>query len=81
MGASTIEKENDIKFVTKGIQILPFNGSVAIKAAQIYHRLKQQNKMIKFRDIFIAATCIVNNLPLKTFNKKHFERIEGLKFV
>ena len=34
--------------------------------------------MIEFRDIFIAATCIENNLPIVTLNKKHFERIAGL---
>jgi tRNA(fMet)-specific endonuclease VapC len=37
--------------------------------------------MIEFRDIFIAATCIVNELPLITLNKKHFKRIEELKLI
>jgi len=37
--------------------------------------------MIEFRDIFIAATCMVNNLPVKTLNKKHYDRIEGLSVV
>jgi len=43
--------------------------------------LRQQNKMIEFRDIFIAATCLVNDLPVKTLNLKHFERIDGISFV
>jgi tRNA(fMet)-specific endonuclease VapC len=34
--------------------------------------------MIEFRDIFIAATCIVNGFPVKTLNKKHYGRIKGL---
>ena len=33
---------------------------------------------IDFLDIFIAATCIINNLPIKTLNKNHFNRIIGL---
>lgn len=37
--------------------------------------------MIEFRDIFIAATCIVNELPIATLNKKHFKHIEGLKIA
>lgn len=37
--------------------------------------------MIEFRDIFIAATCIVNGLPIVTLNKKHFKRIAGLKII
>ena len=81
MGATTVEKENDVIAITEDIQVLPFSDTVAYKAAQLYHLLKKQNKLIEFRDIFIAATCIVNELPLITLNKKHFNRIEELKFV
>lgn len=78
MGATTKDKESDIRILTEDLQILPFNDSVAIKAAQLYHLLKKQNKLIEFRDIFIAATCLINDLPLLTLNKNHFKRIEGL---
>ncbi len=80
IGANTPEKVNDIKILTEGLPVLAFNEDVAVKAAQIYLQLRQQNKVIEFRDIFIAATCIVNDLPIKTSNLKHFERIEGLTF-
>jgi len=78
MGTATKEKENEVRAITEDLQILPFNDGVAFKAAQLYHALKKQNKLIEFRDIFIAATCLVNDLPLITLNKKHFKRIEGL---
>ena len=81
MGATTKEKENDIRIITEDLQILPFTNTVAFQAAQLYHQLKKQNKLIEFRDIFIAATCIVNDLPHVTLNKKHFNRIESLKLV
>jgi len=78
MGARSDEKINDIELLTDDIDILPFNEEVARKAADIYHQLRKSNHMIEFRDIFIGATCIVNNVPIKTLNKKHFSRIEGL---
>lgn len=78
MGASTEDKITDIKILTEDIPVLPFNEEVAEKSAVIYHQLRKLNKMIEFRDIFIAATCLVNNLPVKTLNKKHFERIQEL---
>lgn len=78
MGATTKDKAYDIKMLTEDLSVLPFTDTVAIKAAQIYHELKFKNQMIEFRDIFIAATCIVNELPIVTLNKKHFERIKGL---
>lgn len=37
--------------------------------------------MIEFRDIFIAATAIANNLPLLTLNEKHFSRVDNLSLV
>jgi tRNA(fMet)-specific endonuclease VapC len=78
-GATTVEKEKDILLLIKGFHILPFDRKAGIKAAEIYKLLKQQNKIIEFRDIFIAATCIVNNQSLITLNNKHFERIQELK--
>lgn len=81
MGATTKEKENDIQLLTEDLQILSFTESVSIKAAQIYHELRKGNKMIEFRDIFIAATCLVYELPILTLNKKHFKRIKGLEIL
>ena len=83
MGATTKEKERDIKMLTEDLAVLPFTDAVSIQAAQIYHRLRLGNQMIEFRDIFIAATCIVNDLPIATatLNKKHFKRVEGLKIA
>lgn len=81
MGATTPEKENDVKLITEDLSILPFNDFVAVEAAKIYHRLRTSNKMIEFRDIFIAASCLVNELPLFTLNKKHFTRIKGLEVI
>ena len=81
MGATTKEKRGDIDKLTSEIPILSFNEEVAVKAGEIYHYLKKENKMIEFRDIFIASTCLVNELPIKTLNIKHFERIQGLEVI
>ena len=78
MGATDENKQKDIKLLTEDLPVLPFNEGVSRKAAEIYHQLRLENNMIDFRDIFIAATCLVFELPLKTLNKKHFERIKGL---
>jgi len=78
MGATDENKQKDIKLLTEDLPVLPFDESVSRKAAEIYHQLRLENNMIEFRDIFIAATCLVFELPLKTLNKKHFERIKGL---
>lgn len=78
IGAPSGEKQNDIKLLTEGLIVLPFTDGIAVHAATIYRNLKKLNQLIEFRDIFIAATCVINNMPLKTLNKKHFDRIQGL---
>ncbi|HEY4327172.1 MAG TPA: type II toxin-antitoxin system VapC family toxin [Mucilaginibacter sp.] len=81
MGATSKDKEKDIKLVTESLIVLPFTDAVALQASKIYHQLKKENELIEFRDIFIAATCLVNGLSIATLNKKHFKRIEGLKIL
>ena len=81
MGATDKPKKQDVKILTEDLLILPFDREVAEKSGGIYHQLRNQNTMIEFRDIFIAATCLVHNLPIKTLNNKHFERVDGLKIV
>jgi len=81
MGATDNKKIYDIRLLTEDLLILPFDDRVATKSGEIYHKLRRENKMIEFRDIFIAATCIVYEMPLKTLNIKHFERISGLTIL
>jgi tRNA(fMet)-specific endonuclease VapC len=81
MGAPNEDKQRNVQKLTDNFSILPFTEDVAKQAAIIYHQLKKKNQLIEFRDIFIAATCIVNNIPLVTANRKHFDRIEGLQLA
>ena len=81
IGANSIDKKNDIQLITRDLVVLPFTYPASLKAAEIFHQLKSKNQLIEFRDIFIAATCIIENLPISTLNRKHFERIEGLEIA
>lgn len=81
MGATDNKKLYDIQLLTEDLLVLPFDDRVATKSGEIYQKLRRENKMIEFRDIFIAATCMVYQMPLKTLNIKHFERIHGLKIL
>ena len=70
-----------IDFFLEKINVLDFNHLTAIKASDISKYLKDKGLVLEFRDIFIAASCIVNNCSLLTLNKKHFERINGLRLL
>ena len=81
MGAKTNEKITDIQLLTEDLTVLDFYKVVDEKAAMIYHQLRSENKMIEFRDIFIAATCMINHLSLLTLNKRDFKRISELQLI
>lgn len=78
MGAKTKDHKKDIAILVEEVNVLPFDETIAQKAAEIYLQLRSTNQLIDFRDIFIAATAVVHKLPLATLNIKHFSRIDGL---
>lgn len=71
----------DIEGFLNNLAVLPFTSAVARKAAEIHSELKRTHKEIGLPDIFIAATCLTENIPLLTGNKKHYLRVKGLKLL
>ena len=61
--------------------VLSFDENCATRGSEITRDLRKKGEIIDFRDIFIAATCLVNNCNLLTLNKKHFERIKELRLL
>ena len=51
---------------------------IAKKFGELRARLKQEGNVIEDIDLFLAATCLVYDLTLITFNKKHFSHVDGL---
>lgn len=80
-GALDKEKHQSVEDVLSAFTILPFSSDISQEAAHIYKNLKQNNLLIEIRDIFIAATAVVNNMPLVTVNKNHFDRIQNLQLL
>lgn len=57
------------------------DGDIARIFGETRSYLKTKGEIIEDIDIFIAATCLVHNLQLITFNAKHFSRIPNLKIT
>jgi predicted nucleic acid-binding protein len=77
-GATDIKKRQDIDTLLQGVFILPLNTDIAKNAGFIYQDLRRRGNMIEVTDILIAATALENDLPIKTLNISHFQRIPGL---
>ena len=80
-GATNHSKWMDIKLLTEDLILLPLTVDVSQYAAKIFQKLRMENQIIEFRDIFISATAIANKLPILTLNKKHFSRIADLEII
>lgn len=81
MGATTPAKWQDVRDVTQNIPILNFDGPVAEEAGRIFSHPQDERPDFRIRDIFIAATALAHQMPVKTLNQKHFSRIPGLQVV
>lgn len=77
-GAREPRHFDDLQRLFKWFVILPFTEPMAIQASAIFRTLKAHNQVIEFRDIFIAATAMVLEMPIVTLNLRHFQRIQGV---
>ncbi len=77
-GATDIRKRQDVDALLQGVFILPLNAETAKNAGFIYQDLRRRGSMIEVTDIMIAATALANDLPVKTLNIGHFQRISDL---
>jgi len=80
--AVNIERKlKDIKELIEKLEILNISLGVAEEAGRQKAVLEEKGISLEIRDLLIGSIALSNNLPLKTNNKKHFERIEGLKLA
>lgn len=80
-GAIDRQKQQDVEELLSWCVVLPLTSDVAQSAATIYQQMRQSNQLIDVRDIFIAATALVHDLPVATLNRSHFSRVNGLKLM
>jgi predicted nucleic acid-binding protein len=62
------------------LTVLPFGRAAAHRAARIYCDLAERGESVDDVDLLIAATCLTAGVDtMVTRNRKHFERIPGLR--
>jgi predicted nucleic acid-binding protein len=80
-GAARAGRISDLTGVLPYVDVLPIDETVAEQAAKIHANLVALNQEIGVKDVFIATTAIVNELPILTYNIGHFQRVPGLQVV
>ena len=61
------------------VRIIPVDGSIAGRAAELFTGLRRQGITIDNEDLIIAATAIEHDLAIYSGNVRHFESIPGVR--
>ena len=61
--------------------VLPITDDICRLFGEHRAKLRQRNLLIGDVDLLIAATCLHHNLTLLTTNRRHFQRIPGLRII
>ena len=80
-GAKKDTQKEDVNILKSMLEIISFDALQAEQASNIFQTLKKENRLIEFRDIFIASCAISKKIPLATLNKRHFERIKDIELL
>ena len=71
--------ERDLNDFLRGITVLGIDEDICKTFGRERGRLRAAGLLIGDVDIFIAATAVQHGATLLTNNRRHFERIEGLR--
>lgn len=74
-------RERYIRSILDELPSIPYTETTALQHARIWASLESSGRMIGDYDLIVAATAMERGSAIATFNKRHFERVEGLKVI
>ncbi len=80
-GAGPGKRGQAVLRLLETISVLPLDRTAAERAALVRRLLERKGQPIGMADSLIAGIALVNDFPLLTRNRSHFERVEHLKLV
>jgi tRNA(fMet)-specific endonuclease VapC len=63
------------------VPVLAYTEQTAYLHARIWAELQRAGKMIGYYDLIVAATALELENAVATFNRKHFQMVNGLKLI
>ena len=80
-GREPEKHESDFAEFLIPVQIVGLDERVAVRYAALRGELRRQGNLIPDNDLFIAATALEHDLTLVTGNRRHFDRVPGLRLL
>jgi tRNA(fMet)-specific endonuclease VapC len=80
VGADFLARRDDILRLMRS-RVFPLDSRSAFRAGELAATLQGAGQDIGFADCLQAGICLNFDLPFATRNRKHFERVEGLRLL
>lgn len=74
-------RERYIRTILDGVVIIPYTQATALEHARIWAASETSGKTMGPYDLIVAATAVERGSAVATFNKRHFQNVEGLKLL
>jgi tRNA(fMet)-specific endonuclease VapC len=78
-GASSPRQLSAVEALLGAMTILPLEEEAARRAADLQRQLVASGQGIGMADCLIAGICLIHGALLLTGNRRHFERVPGLR--
>jgi len=75
------DSENKLLGFLSGVTILGIDEGICRTFGKERGKLRKRGLLIGDLDLFIASSSLYYELPLCTNNRRHYERIEGLRVI
>jgi tRNA(fMet)-specific endonuclease VapC len=75
------ERQDYIRKIVSLVKVLPYTEATAFMHARIWAALECSGPMIGSYDLIVAATALERGGAVATFNRRHFDRVRGLKVI
>jgi len=79
--AHKAKRQQYLEAVLAPLPIIPYTEQTAREHARIWAELEAAGKMIGYYDIIVAATALERGSDVATFNRKHFDLVNGLNVI
>ena len=80
-GARSARQEQAVTVLLEALAVLPLDSSSADRAVAVRRKLEKGGIGIGMADSLIAGIALAHGATLLTRNRRHFERVEGLKLA
>jgi tRNA(fMet)-specific endonuclease VapC len=80
-GARNAKQEGPVRQLLAAVPALPLDDAAADRAAHVRRSLEQSGSSIGMADSLIAGIVLLHGAPLLTRNRRHFERVAGLRLA